>query len=138
MIIKIPEKSQKKKVKYVCEKCDFISSNRKDYNKHVLTRKHKKTQKEQSQCLNIDFYCNYCGKIYKHRSGLSRHKNKCTKKPDFFCGKLPFVTLIDKKYPHLKKDTTLSECEEISLKELLVKQTETIELLKIILKKEVT
>ena len=26
------------------------------------------------------FYCSMCGKKYKFRSGLSRHKNKCKKK----------------------------------------------------------
>jgi len=139
MITKRHKKSAKKKQKYVCEKCDYVTSDRKDFNKHKMTPKHKKSGKQAKNPRNGDFVCKFCNKSYKHCSGLSRHKNKCTKKPDFFCGKLPFVTLDEDKCPNLKKGTTLSEktCaeyEEISLREILMQQlktqNETIELLK--------
>ena len=47
---KNPKKNYgKKKVEYYCEKCDFLTSNKKDYNRHLKTKKHlgikKKTQK---------------------------------------------------------------------------------------------
>ena len=64
--------------KFYCEKCDFITNNKKDYNRHILTRKHlnvynclhespKKTQK--NICL--------CGKEYSCRQSLYTHKKKC-------------------------------------------------------------
>jgi hypothetical protein len=52
-----------------CEKCDYKCSRKSDYNKHLSTSKHTK-----GVASNV---CN-CGKIYKHRQGLSRHKKKCS------------------------------------------------------------
>ena len=74
---KIPENPQK----YLCEKCDYFTFNKKDYNKHVNTKKHK------ILCDSIfdedfvpkAFYCN-CGKKYKHSSSLWNHKKKCIEK----------------------------------------------------------
>jgi hypothetical protein len=69
----------KKPQDFVCEKCDFISSNKKDYSRHLQTKKHKTND---FQCLSnnltqkTQFECD-CGKIYKDYSGLWRHKKKC-------------------------------------------------------------
>ena len=37
----LTEKTEKNRKKYICEKCNFISCDKKDYNKHILTSKHK-------------------------------------------------------------------------------------------------
>jgi hypothetical protein len=37
------EKTQKSAVFFICEKCDYKSSKRSDYNRHILTPKHKNT-----------------------------------------------------------------------------------------------
>ena len=37
------EKTQKSAIFFVCEKCDYKSSKRSDYNRHILTPKHKNT-----------------------------------------------------------------------------------------------
>jgi len=73
----------KKPVNFVCEKCDFKCSYKKDYIRHTQTKKH-------VQCgLTTDdneFYlkkpvksyaCEKCDKEYKDRAGLWRHKKKC-------------------------------------------------------------
>jgi hypothetical protein len=77
--------SQKIPLKFACEVCHYSTCNKKDYNKHLLTDKHKKqhittvfTNKSQ-EIPNISV-CE-CGKVYKGRSGLWRHKQKCTLKP---------------------------------------------------------
>jgi hypothetical protein len=68
---------------FFCEKCNYNSSNKKDYSKHLLTRKHKNTDKsptltdEKSQ-KTPTFICD-CGNEYKHRQSLFNHKKKCTK-----------------------------------------------------------
>ena len=75
----VQKKSQKVAKKFVCEKCDYSSNKESDYNKHLLTRKHQmvyngiQKSREKSQ-TNI---CS-CGKVYKHISGLYRHKKTCT------------------------------------------------------------
>jgi hypothetical protein len=67
----------------LCEKCTFGCFNKKDYNRHLLTVKHKmmtnmmpdgdnKTPKTPTvyNCL--------CGKSYAFRQGLDRHKKNCS------------------------------------------------------------
>jgi hypothetical protein len=48
----------KKPKKYLCEICDFVSCNKKDYDKHLLTLKHKKrTNGGQKLAKNRQFIC---------------------------------------------------------------------------------
>jgi len=83
--LKNPQKIQYEKKNYVCEFCNYNTFSKKDYNKHLLTDKHKKLQNtssdEQKNPKNpiIDdrlYKCN-CGKSYKHQSSLCNHKKKC-------------------------------------------------------------
>ena len=68
------------KDKYSCVYCDYITSYKCDWNKHLKTAKHKKNLKvsfkisKNSQNLIL---CNFCEKTYKHLSSYSRHKKKC-------------------------------------------------------------
>jgi uncharacterized protein YxeA len=75
--------SQNPQSKFICEPCHYLTSNKKDYNKHLATRKHQcsinsnncnpiNPQNEILTCLN-------CDKIYKSRVGLWRHKKICIK-----------------------------------------------------------
>lgn len=74
--------------KYSCKKCHFYTSNKKDFNRHIETIKHKSID---CQCFSIilpqktpknpkPFTCN-CGKEYNDSSGLWRHNKKyeCSK-----------------------------------------------------------
>lgn len=72
--------------KFNCNFCNYNTNNKKDFSKHLSTDKHKKRDK--STKYNKDqpitpekpqqFDCK-CGKVYKERSGLWRHKQKCNK-----------------------------------------------------------
>ena len=69
-----------------CESCDYSTSNKKDYNKHLTTRKHKYNDKIMTNGndeLNKEpkTYVCQCGKIYKYRQGLHFHKKTCDYKP---------------------------------------------------------
>ena len=71
--------TQKNSSKFECITCDFKCSNKNDYNRHILTRKHKmltNVDKENSENF-LKFECD-CGKEYNHRQSLSIHKKKCT------------------------------------------------------------
>jgi hypothetical protein len=81
-------KIKKNRKKYCCKLCDFISSNKKDYNRHLLTIKHSRRMIEEkgfSVIQNSDknviqkplFFCDFCGKKYKYQSGLCKHQKKC-------------------------------------------------------------
>lgn len=80
---KIPKKNPKKIPNYYCENCKYITSNKKDFSKHLLTLKHKKIKmisndNKKSPDDNMQQYDCICGKKYKFESGLSRHRKKCT------------------------------------------------------------
>jgi hypothetical protein len=71
---------------FLCSKCDYITSNKFDYEKHCNTIKHKKTCLETDlidleteiakKSPNTALVCS-CGKDYKNRSGLWKHQKKC-------------------------------------------------------------
>jgi len=63
--------------KFYCEKCDFRCRKQSDYDRHLLTRKHKlATKSTEKMPKNAVYFCD-CGKKYKDRTGLWRHKKKC-------------------------------------------------------------
>jgi len=74
----------KKPFSFTCQNCDFNTCNKKDYTRHLVTKKHKINV---SQCISTEkpqknpYEC-ICGKIYKDNSGLWRHKKVCTKIED--------------------------------------------------------
>jgi hypothetical protein len=72
---------QKNPQKYFCNFCDYYTGNLKDYRKHQFTRKHKLATESTKKSPKIpkmisNYFCD-CGKNYKDRSGLWRHKKKC-------------------------------------------------------------
>jgi len=76
-------KTLKNPKKYICEPCDFRCSNKKDYNRHILTAKHRILHNTTENTTNYlkkkqKAYTCECGKEYKHHSSLWKHKQKCT------------------------------------------------------------
>lgn len=62
--------------KFCCELCNIKTNNKKDFDKHLLTSKHKqKTSTEQTHPVII--VCKKCDKQYKSRVGLWYHEKKC-------------------------------------------------------------
>ena len=71
---------------FLCEKCHYTTSNKKDFNKHEITRKHTTQSGEDindikkiSKKSHDDYICD-CGNKYKFYSGLWRHQKKCSLK----------------------------------------------------------
>ena len=65
--------------KYVCENCHVNTNNKKDYTKHLATRKHINVYKclqEGEKIPPKKFVCN-CGKEYKYRQSLCVHRKEC-------------------------------------------------------------
>jgi len=63
---------------YTCVPCHYNSSSKKDYNKHLLTRKHNILTGTDTKIPQQQTYTCQCGKIYKHRQSLHNHVIKCT------------------------------------------------------------
>ena len=76
------KKMPKNAEKFVCEKCDFVCSKKSNYDNHLLTLKHQKDDADDvlddanSPKLAALYFCE-CGKEYKHRQGLWKHKKLC-------------------------------------------------------------
>ena len=72
--------THKKPLKFECIKCAFITSNKKDYSRHLTTAKHKKFTEFTSFTPKnpTAFNCDICEKQYKSRMGLWKHKQKCS------------------------------------------------------------
>ena len=72
---------------FACELCDYNTSRKSQYLRHFSTEKHKIYEKStncQQMSTNVNklssaFVCCNCGKNYKERTGLWKHKNKCDK-----------------------------------------------------------
>jgi hypothetical protein len=74
----ITEKSPKISSKFYCESCDYKCSKQSEYNKHILTAKHKNNDGQLHKNLqNLQKYTCNCGKEYSFRQGLYSHKKKC-------------------------------------------------------------
>ena len=62
---------------FICDLCDFKCCKQSNMDKHILSLKHKKNDAElQENAIKESFFCN-CGKEYKFRQGLWKHKKKC-------------------------------------------------------------
>ncbi len=89
--------SQKSRKKYICEICSFNSNNKTDYYKHIRTIKHLSVtmangmandsarnlakmdnNKKENNFINSYEYRCECGKNYKHKSSLCKHKKVCS------------------------------------------------------------
>ena len=79
--------------KYVCKCCQYFTSSKKDFNKHLATPKHIKTE-DATKCEDFSnnshtkisqimmFGCVNCDRQFKSKSGLWRHKKTCINKKD--------------------------------------------------------
>ena len=79
----LTKNSAKIRSEFVCINCNYATSDKKDYNKHIATAKHKNNTNVDITLTNIgkkseniiEFICS-CEKKYKSRQGLYAHKKK--------------------------------------------------------------
>ena len=69
--------------KYGCDPCDFFTSKKTDYMRHLATQKHKfivlATISNTKNEKNTKYECKICNKDFTDRTGLWRHNKKCNK-----------------------------------------------------------
>ena len=87
------QKNEKNENKYFCIYCNYKTSKKTDFERHLSTDKHKNARNDDQMMTNDDqktkkneknekkkisqlFSCE-CGKKYKYKQGLSVHKKKC-------------------------------------------------------------
>ena len=101
---------------FYCEICDFECRKKSNYDKHLLTRKHKirTNSNEKNAEISKDFLCKSCGKKYASRSSLWYHKKKCI---DIVIEN--DVTILENK--KVSSDNILSNDNNDLLKNMLIK-----------------
>ena len=83
----IEQIEQKMSKIFCCNFCDYITSRKMNYNRHILSAKHQKhthgadlepifEQNEQNEQI-ANFHC-LCGNKYKYSRGLAKHKKQCS------------------------------------------------------------
>ena len=71
--------NDKSSKKFVCVCCDYSTSRKSQYDRHLLTNKHQFVLNPTSEKFQtIKKYVCDCGKSYKHSSTLYAHKKKCS------------------------------------------------------------
>ncbi len=113
-------KMRKNAQKYYCEECDYITSRKTDYNRHLSSKRHLENCKS---CVSQNvsriaqkrvksYICEHCNKEYSHRQSLYSHKKRC---------KFKKVSVEDKKtdiipYNNKKTDVVPFDNEKLELK----------------------
>ena len=62
---------------FICKNCDYNTSRKSQYDRHLLTSKHQNTTNTTDLTTDLVPKKCICGKIYKDRAGLWRHKKNC-------------------------------------------------------------
>ena len=71
----IKTKNPKNPLTFFCDICDYVTSNKKDFNKHINTIKHINNKKSPEHNMVCE-----CGKTYISRSSLFNHRKVCPMK----------------------------------------------------------
>jgi len=98
---------------YYCKKCELKTNNKKDYEKHLLTSKHKKLTNVNETLTEIPqksqfcvFICKKCNKEYKSRTGLWKHTKTCETEINDSLDKDQLILMLIKQNSELIKETS--------------------------------
>jgi hypothetical protein len=121
MTTKITQKNAKK---FVCDNCDYNTSNKYDYERHLSTTKHKNNELTTESCVPKKLQCINCDKPFNDRAGLWRHNKKCvliqqTVKPQNI-----LVNISDLQNDHIKQQQLVEYLlkENSEFKQLMIDQ----------------
>ena len=124
----VTKKCQKNVNIYVCEKCAFRCSKKSNWTQHLLTRKHKNTEMVTKKCQKnaLPFMCS-CGNTYRYKSGLCRHKQKCTHLEEMSDINSELLC-PDKHLDHMQIYENLDKCvkENEEMRKIMIEQSKQI------------
>jgi hypothetical protein len=110
-----------------CNLCNYNCAKQRDYNRHLLTTKHKNAYMLPKKPTT--FICD-CGNIYRHRQSLYKHKSKCyiihndTQPDNVINTELLLQTQFEQQKEELLKQFELERQQFKKEKEELQKQVE--------------
>lgn len=125
---------------FICNNCNYITTNKKDYNKHLLTKKHKLTLDGINFQCNKCCYITKCSEDYEKHLSSKKHKSNNGEQSnniinDYSCKKCnKYYANRQSLWRHSKKCTYIDEYEDIHPIEdnesIVVNKNTFIELLK--------
>ena len=110
-------KSSKKFQNFYCKNCDYTTSRQSQYDRHLLTAKHKILMNPNEKSSKIIVYSCLCGKQYKHMSSLCSHKKGCmysVNNTNTYCTILPTI----------HADASNDNTQIVSIMETLIKENQ--------------
>jgi hypothetical protein len=125
-------KNAKNANKFLCELCDFNTSNKTDYTRHLATDKHRRKVNDSNITQkNAKSYKCLCSKIYKYDSGYYKHKKICNIHNDALATVPNIKTDVAIETPQTSNLITPELVIELlkdnkEMKEILIQQTNTI------------
>lgn len=101
------KKGSKSSTTFKCECCDYITVRKSQYDRHLLTAKHKIFTNTYEVVPKSSKYSCECGKDYKHRQSLYAHKKKCLSENIVTISTLsePTIEYLLKENMEMKKDS---------------------------------
>lgn len=132
---------EEQKNNFNCSYCNYLTTNKHNWKKHLETQKHlkntrhisnntnftKKNRKNEKSKITISsLTCDNCGKKYRHRSGLSRHKKVCSENNKYFDDNMMITTVNEKKNEVLEnQQKQISDLQSL-LEKTIEQQQDTI------------
>ncbi len=108
------------KVTHACLSCNYSTKNRYDYNKHMKCAKHLRISQMSNNCMT-SFNC-LCGKVFKERTGLWRHKKNC-----LISANNEVITVCEKNAVSIPEDTTKKDDNLSGAIMTLIKQNQELQ-----------
>ena len=106
--------------KFTCNTCDYTTSRQSQYNRHVMTAKHKILMNPNEKGSKINTFECRCGKMYKHMSSLCSHKKTCTHMHN--SGEI--VTCQNSEQPVISADKNTENNQIVCIMETLIKENQ--------------
>jgi hypothetical protein len=121
MTTKITQKNAKK---FVCDNCDYNTSNKYDYERHLSTTKHKNNELTTESCVPKKLQCINCDKPFNDRAGLWRHNKKCVVIQQTINSQNILVNISDLQNDHIKQQQLVEYLlkENSEFKQLMIDQ----------------
>jgi hypothetical protein len=115
--------------RFSCEFCDYHTSKKSSYTKHLQTSKHNEltnvNKNAHISCLKVaqennTIICNLCNKNFKSRVGLWKHKKICSLKDSDEPSDKQLVMLLLKQNSEIIKENSELRKEQTDIKELIL------------------
>jgi hypothetical protein len=103
---------------YICDICTIKCSKKNDYDRHILTSKHKRNVAGNKEPANNIFTCGNCNKEYKSRKGLWGHKKTCIKiNNNHQINNIELKIIDDDNEPEVVTDSSNNDMIQVLIKE---------------------